>query len=108
MSIMGKLAAVLTIIAIPLFGTAFAGETSTQGAAIMTPVIWQANAPVVSREAWKPAPGVRVASACTEACQRKHNACYQDCDVRYADSMHTADCKGSCDGDKRACRASCR
>jgi hypothetical protein len=49
-----------------------------------------------------------VASACTQACQRKQNACYRDCEVRYAESTAADDCKGACDADKRLCRKACQ
>lgn len=115
MTLARKLVLATILVLTPVFGYIVVAESGTakSDAIAVAATVEAAKAPALKTGPWTEpkypqSRSFTVASACTAACQRKHNACYRDCEVRYAESTAADDCKGACDGDKRLCRKACR
>jgi hypothetical protein len=115
MALSKKLVLTTILVLTTVLGYVFVSDSGTaeSDAVVVAAKVEATQPPVLTTTPWTKqlypqSRSFTVASACTAACQKKHNACYRDCEIRYIGSTAEDDCKGACDGDKRLCRAACR
>lgn len=115
MTLIRILSLIAIALLIPALGIATDGTAATQHPAALSSVdtSWKQYLPAAdscSHAEYKRShpQSFKVASACTAACQKKHDRCYSDCNIRYGNSEESETCKNPCDADKRLCRQACR